>query len=384
MRLSQQDLGRRIARARDRAGLSQTELGEAVSLSQSAISRIESGDRGVDSLELAAIADALDVSVIDLLESRPLAEELRLAVRAQALEDVAALDRAIDRVVDLVRLDELLREHEHLEAESPQPPALAFVRRGRAVDQGRRLAELVRSEWDLDDDPLPDLFNLVEDRASVFVVLEPLDGGLDGLCARTEERAVLLVDSSPLLGRQRFTAAHELCHWLLGDGDALIVDERLFGQAAVTEMRANAFAAHFLMPEPGLRRYLRDRPVDGSVATELQYRFGVSLDSLLWHLLNLRVIDENTRASLAQVGAKSLAYRHGYAAEWERFEGNRDTRRPPRALLARALEAYSQGWIGLEPVADLVGRRDIEALRGELEDYGITHDTRWWEATAPA
>jgi hypothetical protein len=138
------------------------------------------------------------------------------------------------------------------------------------------------------------------------------------------------------------------------------------------------------MPERGLHRYLRGRSVDGRVATELQYRFGASLDSLLWHLLNLRVIDEAARSSLAEIGAKSLAYRHGYASEWERFEGSRDTRRPPRPLLARAFEAYSQGWIGLEPVADLLGRRDVETLRGELEAFGIGHDSRWWESTAPA
>lgn len=384
MPLSREDLGRRIARARDRAGQSQSQLSATVGLSQSAISRVESGERGVDSLELAAIAEALDASVVDLLDSRPLAQELRLAARTRAVNDVGALDRAVDRIVDLIRLDDLLRERELGVVDGPQPPPLDRPTRGRAIDQGRQLAERVRDAWGLDDDPLPDLFNLIEDRAGVFVVLEPLDGGLDGLCARTDGLAVVLVDSSPVLGRQRFTASHELGHWLFGDGDTLIVDERLFGQSAETEMRANAFAANFLMPERGLRRYLRDRSVDGNVATELQYQFGVSLDSLLWHLLNLDVVDEDTRASLANVGAKSLAYRHGYASEWERFEGERNARRPPHTLFARALDAYAQGWIGIEPVADLLGRRDVEALRSELESHGIAHDARWWEATAPA
>jgi hypothetical protein len=50
----------------------------------------------------------------------------------------------------------------------------------------------------------------------------------------------------------------------------------------------------------------------------------------------------------------------------------------------RALAAYSKGLIGIEPLADLVGRRDVDALRRDLEDQGVVHDDRWWEETAPA
>lgn len=379
--LSQADLGQRIAAARDRAGLTQAQLGEDVGLTQSAISRIESGERGIDSLELAAIAERLGVPVVELLETRPLASKLRLAARQQTVSS-AALERAIDRVAEVMSLDELLAEI----GGEPEPealPAFATDKRARAIDQGRELAEKARVSWGLDDDPLPDLFGLIEDRADLGIVLEPLGDGLDGLCARTDDSAIAVVDSSAIYGRQRFTAAHELCHFLLGDGDVLIIDENLFGQGK-EEMRANAFAAYFLMPEAGIDRWLRGRAFDGQVATELQYTFGVSLDALLWHLLNLGKIDEPQRVELAGIGAKSLAYRFGYSSEWERIEGQRGARRAPGGLLRRALDAYARGKIGLGPVADLLGRRDVDALRRELEDHGIVHDAGWWEADAPA
>ena len=53
MALSREDLGSRIARAREAKGLSQSDLARTVELNQSAVSRIESGERGVVSPESA-------------------------------------------------------------------------------------------------------------------------------------------------------------------------------------------------------------------------------------------------------------------------------------------------------------------------------------------
>lgn len=375
MRLDRNEIGRRVAEAREAAGRSQSDLASAVGLAQSAVSRIETGDRGIDSVELGLIADALEVSVLDLLQVRPLAQSLRVAARSTVVANHAALDRAIDRVADVAEVALAIGGDE-----LPALPA-STVGRGGAIERARKLAEALRKEWGLDDDPLPDLYGLIEDRSGVHVVLEPLADGIDGLCARTDDLVVILVDSSSIYGRQRFTAAHELCHYITGDGSPLYVDETLFAQDD-EEMQANAFAAHFLMPRRGIERYLRGREVDAQAATELQYTFGVSLDALLWHLKNLALIDDGTRRQLSDIGAKSLAYRCGYAAEWQRIEGQRGIRRPPGRLLTHALDAYARGLLGIEPVARLWGRPDVEALRAELESHGIGRADRWWDATA--
>ncbi len=60
-------LGRNIAEARRQANLSQLELSELTGLDRSAISRIESGKKKVDSIELVKIAQALGVSELSLL-----------------------------------------------------------------------------------------------------------------------------------------------------------------------------------------------------------------------------------------------------------------------------------------------------------------------------
>lgn len=382
MRSAQEDLGRRIARARERRGLTQAQLAEALGLSQSAISRIESGVRAVDSLELARIAAVLGVSVLELLEERPLPEELlAFAGRLQAARAPGAVDRARQRVVELLELHRLLSDLGGPPEQGPEIPRIPLSRRGLAIDQGAELARRARKRLGLGDEPLPDLLELLEEHLGVDVALEPLPDGVEGLCIRLEDFSLALVRSQPVAGRERFTLAHELGHLLAGDAAPLHLDEQLFGQG-LEEMRANAFAAHFLMPQAGLERRIRGRPVDGQVVCELQYAFGVSLEALLWHLRNLHLIDERTRAALQASGPKALALRYGYLTDWEASYRVTPLRRPPARLLRRAMYAYVRGLIGVEVLANLLDK-DADDLRRDLEDAGIGAAI-WPEDTAPA
>lgn len=381
MELTQAFLGERILRARERVGLSQGGLAELVGLTQSAISRVESGERSVESLELARIAKALEISVLDLLEERPFMEELLVAARAEATES-AGLDRALNRVVDLIRVEQLVDGVNGID--QPEPAAaIPRPRKANPISEGERLARQVRKLWNLDDDPLPNNFeSLVEDLSGLSIALEPLGEQVAGLYACISKTAIALVDSSVPVGRQRFTVAHELCHFLLGDTDRLIVDERLTGRSNA-ERRANAFAAHFLMPQESIRRYLRNREPDEEVVIELVYTFGVSLQALLWHLFNLNLLSKSKMRRIQELGPKTLSIRYGYGDVWQRLEAEQGVKRPPRPLRERATSAYDRGAIGIEPLADLLGRNDVGALRRELEDQGIGIREAWWEETTP-
>lgn len=381
MELTQAFLGERIQRARERAGMSQGDLAEQIGLAQSAISRIESGDRSIESLELAKLAKALGVSVLELLEERPLMEELLVAARAEAAES-AGLDRALNRVVDLVRLEQLVRKAD----DAPVQERLGEVppQDERApVDEGEHLAQEMRKLWCLDDDPMPNNFeSLIEDLSGLSIALEPLGEQVAGLYACVDKTAIALVDSSVPFGRQRFTVAHELCHFLLRDTDRLIVDERLTGRSRA-ERRANAFAANFLMPKKSVLRYLRDRKPGEEVIVELVHTFGVSLQAILWHLYNLELLSRSQMRRIQGIGLKALSIRYGYGDIWHRLDAERGIRRPPRHLRERATSAYDRGEIGLAPLADLLGRNDMEGLRRELEDQGIGSSENWWEETTP-
>ncbi|HEX9712753.1 MAG TPA: nucleotidyltransferase domain-containing protein [Actinomycetota bacterium] len=70
-------LGKRIKEARQASGLSQSALAQAISLDRTAVSKIESDQRRVSSLELASIAQVLNRPVESFLaETAPLGDAL--------------------------------------------------------------------------------------------------------------------------------------------------------------------------------------------------------------------------------------------------------------------------------------------------------------------
>ena len=115
----------------------------------------------------------LGVSVLDLLRAgqRPM---LAIAARLGHFRDPGAVDRALKRAGTLIGLDELLDSVIGATPPGPPPPRLDGVRRGPAVDQGRRLAGEVRRVLGLGDGPLARFPELLEERFRLDVDLSPL------------------------------------------------------------------------------------------------------------------------------------------------------------------------------------------------------------------
>jgi Zn-dependent peptidase ImmA (M78 family) len=376
------------------------------------VSRIETGVRAVSSLELAELAEVLGVSVLDLLRAgrRPM---LAIAARLGHFRDPGAVDRALRRAEALIRLDELLDSvlgpsppsgplppggAAPLEGPSPPEgaaplggaalPGPAAVRRGEvgrgpAVDQGRRLAGQVRQALRLGDGPLGPLPEVLEERLRLDVDFSPLPEAVDGLCVSVGERALVLVGSSKPSSRQRFTLAHELAHYLVDDLDPLYVDERGVRARSVAEMRANAFAAHLLMPEPGVRAAIEGFTDDAERAVRVALTFGTSVSAAAYQLGNLGLLPESVRDRLTQAGSRPLLMRYALPSDWQQDESGRGRLRPPSRLYRRATLAFRRGLIGLEPVAELLQRPDRDQLRQELEDAGLAPDEEAFTAAGP-
>ena len=123
------------------------------------------------------------------------------------------------------------------------------------------------------------------------VVYEPLQG-FAGRILGYEDRAIITVDSSCSRPRQRFTAAHELGHWLKDRGEVSQFsctqqDFVLSWGKEDPERRANRFAAELLLPEPIFRRDSQDRPLVFSSIRELARSYETSLTSTAIRLVKL-------------------------------------------------------------------------------------------------
>jgi Zn-dependent peptidase ImmA (M78 family)/transcriptional regulator with XRE-family HTH domain len=372
--VTQRELGQRIADARRGRGWTQEDLAERVGLTQTVMSRIETGTRAVASLELAELAEVLDVSVLDLLRAgrRPM---LAIAARLGHFRDPGAVDRALKRAAVLAGLDELLGSvlGERVAA-GPAPPRLAGAGRGPAVDQGRRLAGQVRRALRLGDGPLVRFPEILEERFRLDVDVSPLPEAVDGLCVSMGDRTLVLVGSSKPTSRQRFTLAHELAHFLVDDLDPLYVDERGVRPRSLAEMRANAFAAHLLMPEAGVRTAIEGIDDDAERAVRVALTFGTSVSAAAYQLGNLGLVSGTVRDRLVEAGSKPLLLRYALPSDWQQDESGRDRVRPPSRLYGLATLAFRRGLIGLVPLAELLQRPDRDRLRQELEDAGLAPD----------
>lgn len=82
--------------------------------------------------------------------------------------------------------------------------------------------------------------------------------GCEGMIIGSSMRAIITVNSQASRGRQRFTGAHEIGHWLYdrGNVEGACTEEKLAREwSKGKEMRANRFASHLLIPNAFLIKY---------------------------------------------------------------------------------------------------------------------------------
>jgi predicted secreted protein len=112
-------------------------------------------------------------------------------------------------------------------------------------------------ELGLDPDWSVDIFQVIE-REPIWLLFEPLEN-LYGFFDRHDKAAGIVVQSKHPLAVQRYTAAHEYGHYVLGHLQSQDTPRELYGSqadVALQEIEAQAFAAEFLMPLAVVNRAL--------------------------------------------------------------------------------------------------------------------------------
>lgn len=136
--------------------------------------------------------------------------------------------------------------------------------------------------------PVP-VFDIIQD-LGITLSFDNLDDDVSGWIERKKDGDYqIVVNESHSMNRKRFTAAHELAHYLYhrdilgagtGDTRAYRAERTPFANEAIRprhERQANTFAANLLMPADVVTS-MRSRGVDD--IDELAERFGVSRDAM--------------------------------------------------------------------------------------------------------
>jgi Zn-dependent peptidase ImmA (M78 family)/transcriptional regulator with XRE-family HTH domain len=340
-------VGSRIAEARSAVALTQEALAEAIGLDRTALSKIETGRRQVDSLELARIAEAV---------GRPLewfvtlAPQSILSWRAAELAptEITGVELLLE---DLARDVELLHEIGVLEAPPGREPIHI-----ESVAEATAAASSVREELGVSDSPI-DLLD-VADRLGIYVfILSIADEDVDGAYLALQSGGVAVINGDKEPGRRRFTVAHEIGHFVAQDEFA--ADWTVRNSSDDRERLMDAFAINLLLPVSAARSEwsdLRgnDTPRDAAITLGIKYR--LSWSALCAHLRNIDLIESGTYASII----RTPPTRADFVELGLAILPARPAPIVPRSFGVAAIKAYKK--------YDITAERTLELLRGSVNE----------------
>jgi Zn-dependent peptidase ImmA (M78 family)/transcriptional regulator with XRE-family HTH domain len=363
------EVGSRVAAARERSGFTQRELGDKLGLHRSAITRVELGQRQLDALELAGLADALGRSVEWFLTEPP----ATIASHRDGLSTDQDVRRLEDELERISRDVELLADLNVLSV-----PAAALQSGVSNCAEAEAGAMEARAMLGRGNGPLVDLQAAVEPLGLLAFSLDLGPRVIDGGYVRTGDIGVALVNGTADPGRRRFNLAHELGHHLLAD--EYTADFGLGTARADREALINAFGVHFLMPRAsfqarwtGLSEQWND-PRRRLVVLAAEFR--VSWSAAVSHALTLELISR-TEFEVLKVRRPSPG---DYLEVGARFDEELRPEALPPAYSQAAVRAYRRGVISGHRAIELLRRTvtiedlprphemPIEALAAEFED----------------
>ena len=130
----------------------------------------------------------------------------------------------------------------------------------------------------------------IAQHCNATIVYEPLQG-CDARIIGTDERAIITVNNSVSIPRQRFSGAHELGHWMEDRGkNSFACAEELFKKEwskMNPEVKANKYAAELLLPEFLFKEIVRNREIVFDVVIDLSKKFKTSITATTIRLVEL-------------------------------------------------------------------------------------------------
>lgn len=346
------------------SGEDREEFARATSIDAVHLSAVLDGEQRLSSLDLALIADAYEVTVDWLLTGVP-----SVLMRAAHLP-VGSARMLVEQADDIYGRREGAA---HLGRPQAWRPGEVGPLTGSPVEQGRALAgaALRRVHVAGRDVAEADLPTLVEDVFGVDVAVCDVELGVDGLAVCSPTAKVVVVAATAAAARQRFTVAHELGHLLAGeDPEVLHLDVDVFalGDDHV-EIRADAFARCFLMPEAMLRR-AADAGLGAEGFVALVGDLGVTPGVLARRLVDLDLIDAQAGERWGGMAAAEAARVGGRSDAFVDAMDRAMTPRTPRLLRRDLYRVYEAHDATLRPFAWSLGLesdRLREMLGADLE-----------------
>lgn len=345
-------LGERLKLARLKARMSQRELADRVGVTAMSISKYESNLMMPSAETLFKLAQALDVRLEFLLRQAPhlLIEPVYRRHRRMSSRTEEAIKAQIQDWLERYLLAESMvpdeQSNEWLPAGFPYPV--------QTLDDVERAAVALRAAWELGNDPIDSLTELLEDRGIKVGVIE----GADDFDACTflydSHTPVIVVNRHRPVDRQRFDLAHELGHLMMRVAEGL--DE---------EKAAHRFAAALLVPaEAAFRELGRSRShLDLLELMELKEKYGMSMAAWIRRAQDLGILRASaTRHLWQQLSARG----------WRKQEPVELPAESPSRMFRLVRRLVAEGIISEARAAELMGQR-VSLFAPQHEESRAVH-----------
>ena len=277
--------GERLRELRLTRKMTQEDLAKQVSLEKMSISKYETGKMLPSSTTLIALSKIFDVKVdyffreyqakltaapqFRLKNSAILTKTDQERIRRQA-------ECAVENLMEIADIcnykpDTLTREK--------------LREKVRHSEDVERLAQKIRTSWNLGLDPIENLMEVAETHGFTIILVEGPKQFDAAVFIDEEYGPVIALHRGAQKDRQRFTLAHELGHYFIRDDTA----QSEFWNA---ETQANRFAAALLVPREMLLKDVGEKRENLSAGElcMLREKYGVSISALLSRMESLGII----------------------------------------------------------------------------------------------
>lgn len=232
--------------------------------------------------------------------------------------------------------------------------------------------------------PACSLSKILEEEMGIKIIFLPMDSNISGGSTVDDNFGMaVLVNANDAPWRRNFDIAHEFFHLITWEDFAPeeIYQDKAKGKSRVEQL-ADVFAASLLLPEADARDEFKKRTENKSISylnlIDIARDFNVSIDALLWRLVNLCLLKKaNIQEELEKGIIKDIDKKHRHTDWAEREKPHLSTK-----YISLAIKAFHLGKISKGRLAEYVGE-NYSAIPSflkkhgydENEDYSIAYRT---------
>lgn len=274
------------------------------------LSSIEAGEREIKAWELFKLAELYGRNVDYFITKKKAGSVSKVLWRtpARTTETMTAERKFLSFCRNYKKLLELIKENEAKLPLCDFSPIDKQEFRIKGFDYVAQLSREYSKLLNFGARPACSLPSILEQALGILVLYMDLGPGGSGASTQGDFGRAILINANDAPWRRNYDLAHELFHLITWD---TFSDEDIYSKTnkekSEVEQWADFFASEILLPADEMEREFSKRVSDNEITyislVEIAREFRVSIDALLWRLVNLGRLERKNVKELLEKGS---------------------------------------------------------------------------------